>query len=378
MAANSRPSTELLLPKRWQDREKNSPERTKVWTEPRSKSSDRKVPVIYYLSRNGHIEHPHFVEVPLSSSKGLHLRDERWSLTRIHEPTSQTITPLRNKLCTMITMRAQVNELGSGRRSVNYSFRPVSMALNKFLFFLDVLKRLNFLRGKGMSDMYSWSSKRSYRSGYVWHDLTEDDLIRPTNGHEYVLKGSELHQSSLSITPREKVSPQNLLEASTPSEHTGDIAAVFKRNQSWSSFDNPPEYRVYRSESSRGFAGVAAADAATQTDEKGRRRRANVRSEEVEKQSEELISRGELSPPLSNASSVGMDGVSGSRGVEHSAAIRDRTVSDQHPSGRMKVLMQLITCGSVNDLGAMKSSEDLGCVVGVNYGRRVPRESLDR
>ncbi|KAK2987780.1 hypothetical protein RJ640_030670 [Escallonia rubra] len=316
MAANSRPSTELLLPKRWHDRERDSPERTKVWKEPRSKSSDRKVPVIYYLSRNGHIEHPHFVEIPLSFSQlGLHLR--------------------------------------------------------------DVLKRLNFLRGKGMSDMYSWSSKRSYRSGYVWHDLTEDDLIRPTNGHEYVLKGSELHQS-LGITPREKVSPQNLLEASTPSEHTGDIAAVFKRNQSWSSFDNPQEYRVYRSESSRGFAGVAAADAATQTDEKGRRRRANARSEEVEKQSVELISREELSPPLSNASSEVMEGVSGSRDVEHSADIRDRTVSDQHPSGRMKVLMQLITCGSVKDLGAMKSSEDLGCVVGVDYGRRVHRESLDR
>lgn len=33
---------------------------------------------------------------------------------------------------------------------------------------------------------------RSYRTGFVWHDLCEDDLIHPAHGNEYVLKGSEL------------------------------------------------------------------------------------------------------------------------------------------------------------------------------------------
>ena len=33
---------------------------------------------------------------------------------------------------------------------------------------------------------------RSYKSGFVWHDICEDDLILPAHGHEYVLKGSEL------------------------------------------------------------------------------------------------------------------------------------------------------------------------------------------
>lgn len=33
---------------------------------------------------------------------------------------------------------------------------------------------------------------RSYRTGFVWHDLCEDDLILPAHGNEYVLKGSEL------------------------------------------------------------------------------------------------------------------------------------------------------------------------------------------
>lgn len=33
---------------------------------------------------------------------------------------------------------------------------------------------------------------RSYKNGFVWHDLCEDDLILPSHGNEYVLKGSEI------------------------------------------------------------------------------------------------------------------------------------------------------------------------------------------
>lgn len=54
------------------------------------------------------------------------------------------------------------------------------------------MERLNEVRGKGMASMYSWSCKRSYKNGFVWHDLSEDDLILPANDNEYVLKGSEL------------------------------------------------------------------------------------------------------------------------------------------------------------------------------------------
>lgn len=37
---------------------------------------------------------------------------------------------------------------------------------------------------------------RSYKNGFVWHDLCEDDLILPAHGNEYVLKGSELFEDS--------------------------------------------------------------------------------------------------------------------------------------------------------------------------------------
>lgn len=37
---------------------------------------------------------------------------------------------------------------------------------------------------------------RSYKNGFVWHDLCEEDLILPAHGNEYVLKGSELFDES--------------------------------------------------------------------------------------------------------------------------------------------------------------------------------------
>ncbi|KAH6766186.1 hypothetical protein C2S52_017169 [Perilla frutescens var. hirtella] len=117
-------------PKRlWREKRDISPDRNVVWSEPQNLKLKR-VPVLYYLSRNGHLDHPHFMEVPLSSPPALFLK--------------------------------------------------------------DVIDRLNVLRGKGMASMYSWSCKRSYKNGYVWHDLSENDLIYAAHGHEYILKGSEL------------------------------------------------------------------------------------------------------------------------------------------------------------------------------------------
>lgn len=36
---------------------------------------------------------------------------------------------------------------------------------------------------------------RSYKNGYVWNDLSENDVILPADGAEYVLKGSEIVDS---------------------------------------------------------------------------------------------------------------------------------------------------------------------------------------
>ncbi|XP_059311988.1 protein SOSEKI 1 [Lycium ferocissimum] len=95
----------------------------------------RRLHIIYFLSRKGRIEHPHLIRVHHFSRNGIRLRDvKRW---------------------------------------------------------------LGELRGKDMPESFAWSYKRKYKTGYVWQDLLDEDLITPISDNEYVLKGSQVS----SITP---------------------------------------------------------------------------------------------------------------------------------------------------------------------------------
>nr|XP_016493615.1 PREDICTED: protein UPSTREAM OF FLC-like isoform X1 [Nicotiana tabacum] len=90
----------------------------------------RRLHIIYFLSRKGRIEHPHLIRVHHFSRNGIRLRDvKRW---------------------------------------------------------------LGELRGKDMPESFAWSYKRKYKTGYVWQDLLDEDLITPISDNEYVLKGSEV------------------------------------------------------------------------------------------------------------------------------------------------------------------------------------------
>ncbi|XP_068642637.1 protein SOSEKI 2 [Aristolochia californica] len=106
-----------------------SPDRARVCMQPKMRMF-RKVQVVYYLCRNGQVEHPHFMEVSHLANQQLRLK--------------------------------------------------------------DVIDRLTVLRGRGMVSLFSWSCKRSYKNGYVWNDLSETDVVYPAEGGEYVLKGSEI------------------------------------------------------------------------------------------------------------------------------------------------------------------------------------------
>ncbi|XP_044504801.1 protein SOSEKI 3-like [Mangifera indica] len=214
-----------------------SPERAKVWTEksPKYHQLSRKVAVVYYLCRNRQLEHPHIIEVPLSPD-GLYLR--------------------------------------------------------------DVIYRLNGLRGRGMASMYSWSCKRSYRNGFVWHDLCEDDLILPVHRNEYVLKGSELFDESKSghLSPigntkiqslkqlalpepassrsqDDSSSSSSMIEKGTKHSQDDDLSppvedphssgvspkSTVGKNSSWGGSLSLTEYKVYKTDGS--------ADASTQTED---------------------------------------------------------------------------------------------------------------
>nr|XP_023879898.1 protein UPSTREAM OF FLC-like [Quercus suber] len=151
---------------------------------------------------------------------------------------------------------------------------------------------------KGMANLYLWSSKRSYKNDFVWHDLLENKFIYPALGQEYVLKGSEFHELNLSPKLHETIMPSTssslsrflrppLPEMNKSGEDLDFLAVITRRrNQSWSSI-NLYKYKVYKVELSfnKSF-GKAAADVSTQTKDK-RRRRKPVRAKEIEEDEEE-------------------------------------------------------------------------------------------
>ncbi|KAJ0809249.1 putative protein SOSEKI [Helianthus annuus] len=269
--------------RKWKDQIQRSPERTKVWMEP---NKHRRVAVVYYLSRNGQLEHPHFVEVSLSCPDGLYLR--------------------------------------------------------------DVIDRLNSLRGKGMASMYSWSSKRSYKNGFVWHDLSENDFIYPAHGNEYILKGSELFDAGNKFDE----SPPSVTKKSSSSETVKSVDEYelsidrSRRNQSWSAIDLH-EYKVFSGECS---SARIAANASTQTES----------NNEVESDNEiSELSRTEISPPPSDSSTETLESLMKSDGkpiprpetdVEHGHEHEHVNINPTAGS-KLKassVLMQLISCGSIS------------------------------
>ena len=57
----------------WREQEPRSPEMAAPPPRP-PRSRPARAAVVYYLARNGHLEHPHFMEVVLSCPDGLYLR----------------------------------------------------------------------------------------------------------------------------------------------------------------------------------------------------------------------------------------------------------------------------------------------------------------
>ncbi|GAB2242303.1 hypothetical protein Droror1_Dr00019078 [Drosera rotundifolia] len=335
-----------VVPRKMRGKETDqiSPERTKVWSEPNNKHQHqmknsgrrRVVHVVYYLSRNGQLEHPHFMEVPLSAaSDGLFLR--------------------------------------------------------------DVISRLNLLRGKGMASQYSWSSKRSYKNGYVWHDLEEDDFIHPVQGQDYVLKGSQIILQSnppVSINSETTASSASSSSRKLPDIGKSDDQPVIqaprshRRNQSWSSIDLQ-EYKVYKSDSTGADSTKsAAADASTQTDDRRRRRQSLNKEDETNAGGQEPsteLNTEEISPPASDSSPETLETLMKADGRVILSTVNEEqqqqndetrtTVSSYCPSGRMKassVLMSLISCGST-------SFRDHGVVQHHHHGLLlVPKPRLSR
>lgn len=213
-----------------------------------------------------------------------------------------------------------------------------------------------------MATMYSWSCKRSYKNGFVWHDLSENDFICPAHAHEYVLKGSELLDNALVQRPP----PENQIAAADAPR----LSDRRRRNQSCSSIEyDQNEYSVYKAEPScRSYA----ADAATQTDD-GRRRRRRPPPEiaEEKKSKESHRDEIEISPPPSDSSPETLETLLKADGRSIQTVNKESTLNSSSQqiqrATKSSVLMQLISCGSLSfrDCGA-------GQVIS-QYRMRVPR-----
>ncbi|CAN4101555.1 unnamed protein product [Withania somnifera] len=329
-----------------------SPERAKVWTEKSPKyqqqqpqQNDGKVLVVYYLCRNQRLEHPHFLEVPLSSLDGLYLRVHLECCCK-----SQTLV--------------------------------ISFIYMSFCNLENVTKRFNVLRGNAMASSYSWSCKRSYKNRFVWHDLCEDDLILPAHGTEYVLKGSELCEGSnsglSSPAKNDRFSNRKVLpEPPSPRSHD-DSSPYSSMNERYAknSCGGEPSlctensaslFKVsssIRESTTNSTDGVADAFAHTQEDPSSfntprdicRRGVSTDRSSEVEnneiiqvqvsrmnESTEKLVGSDPHPPPSTSTSSGDVSKLRSFRTLDREEC--------RVPSTKLKphnMLMQLISCGTIS------------------------------
>ncbi|KAE8733766.1 putative nuclease HARBI1-like isoform X1 [Hibiscus syriacus] len=223
-----------------------------------------------------------------------------------------------------------------------------------------------------MANQYSWSSKRSYKNGFVWHDLAENDFIYPSHGQEYVLKGTEILDHSISPQSLDVMSPEK-------SDKDHDFQSIGRRRDPPRSSTDLCEYKVYTAESSSDSSGRLAADALTQTDDK-RRRKPVVKEPKIEKlqsPSQEFeLSREDISPPPLDSSSETLETLMKADARRILSNADGNKEDNLNRSGRMRasaVLMQLISCGSVSIKECVaKSERDQGFSLIRHYKSRLP------
>ncbi|KAL0722442.1 hypothetical protein Bca4012_037041 [Brassica carinata] len=164
---------------------------------------------------------------------------------------------------------------------------------------------------------------RIYKNGFVWHDVSKDDVIFPIHGQEYILKGSRIL----------------------------DFDCFRRLNQSWSITDLN-EYKVYKSsETTAESTCKLATDVSTQTDDHRRRKKPAKEkkgcsvNEITELSREETVLPPQLdSRPKTLETLLKAEGVL-MLGLEDQES--NRTVENLS-SGKMAVLMQLLSCGAVS------------------------------
>ncbi|KDP46870.1 hypothetical protein JCGZ_24079 [Jatropha curcas] len=280
----------------------NSPNRAKVsiQVQPKQVKSIRKIQVIYYLSRNGHLQHPHFMEVTHFANQHLRLKD-----------------------------------------------------------FMD---RLTVLRGKGMPSLYSWSCKRSYKNGYVWNDLAENDIIYPSDGAEYVLKGSELVEGCSEKFQELQLSNNNIQLIQEPKYHAKPKQLGPSQLCTKYEFEEYEE-EDQEQESQEEYEDEEKTSYTTSTTPHSRCSR-GVSTEELEDQQEATKNPNSTEPTHPNSCPPPSTSSSIVNKNKHQNTTSKRfedgdPIATESPPSRNSVLLQLISCGNLAVAKAKGNSNGL-------------------
>lgn len=179
----------------------------------------------------------------------------------------------------------------------------------------------------------------------MWQDLSENDFIYPCRGNEYILKGSQLLDKSISFRSYETAlssANTNSSETSSSSSEDSNFPAIVRRkNRSWSSLNELNGHEIYK--------GMIGINASTQTNDHKRERIIN--SEEVGYNRDGIadLSREQISPPQSRLCEQSIESLKDCIEADASADVPHQSAGKDIPSGRMKaapIFMQLIACGS--------------------------------
>ncbi|PKA59480.1 hypothetical protein AXF42_Ash016504 [Apostasia shenzhenica] len=227
----------------------------------------------------------------------------------------------------------------------------ISHIPNQNLRLKDVIEKLTVLRGRGLPSLFSWSCKRSYKNGYVWNDLSENDVIYPADGAEYVLKGSEIIHSCIGPNSLERIQHLQL--------GNGRLRPLPGNTQP---LEPEGENEMLEEEQEEDVGKEIVAEAAghrSASDDTGRRSKApnsrcsrGVSTDEIERHHPAAkhinarhteIPLSDSSPPSSSSSDKAPAAASGcaSFRLEDGDPIADPGLT------RSSVLLQLISCGSV-------------------------------
>ncbi|XP_042475280.1 protein SOSEKI 2 [Macadamia integrifolia] len=267
-----------------------SPGSARVYVQPKLKAF-KKVQILYYLSRNGQLEHPHFMEVSHLANQQLRLK--------------------------------------------------------------DVMDRLTALRGKGMPSLFSWSCKRNYKNGYVWNDLTENDVIYPSEGGgEYVLKGSELIEGcaerflQLQVSNRQRNPEPNFHSKRKPvsvphlREREQDLVGYTREDE----VDEEEEDDEEKGSNSSSHEPYSRCSRGVSTDEIIEEHKTQPKTHNINNNPTEL-SLDDASPP-STSSTLSEKAHDNNGNSEKLREDYSTSVAEPIVGGRNKVLLQLIACGS--------------------------------